>query len=230
VTPAVPADPAKARRRRRLPGLSEAPVGNVGEPHAFPGRPPLQRIDQITASLTEPSSRISEAMAAFGEHLKPLDGIPGTGPGAAEAGIAETGGDMSRLPAAAHLASWAGVCPGSNESAGRDRPGRTRHGNRWRTGALGAAAMAAAGTEDSTFSGARYRRLSGRLGRLEAVVATEHTIITAVWHLLSANVAYHDLGGDHHIRRDPDRARHRAIRALHQLGYTVTLNPIEGTA
>src|SRR3954471_18969066 len=167
--PAVLADLAKARMRRRMPDLSEALVGNCGEHHAFPCRLHLQRIDQITASVTELSSRISEAMAPFREQLKLLDGIPGIGPGVAETIIAETGGDMSRLPTAAHLASWAGVCPGRNESAGRDRPGRTRHGNRWRTGALGAAAMAAAGTEDSTFSGARYRRLSGRLGRLEAV-------------------------------------------------------------
>jgi hypothetical protein len=135
---------------------------------------------------------------------------------------------MTRFPSAAHLACWAGVCPGMNESAGRHKPGHTRHGNRWLAGAPGTAAMAAARTKDTTFMGARYRRLSGRIGRLKALVAIQHSIITAVWHMLSANAAYRDLGGDHYLRRDPDRARHRAIRALNQLGYTVTLNPIEG--
>ena len=137
---------------------------------------------------------------------------------------------MTRFPTAGHLASWAGVCPGMNESAGRKKPGHTRHGNRWLAQALGTAAMAAARTKDTTFLGARYRRLARRLGRLKALVAIEHSIITAVWHMLSTGADYRDLGGDHHIRRDPEHARRRAIRALNQLGYTVTLNPIERAA
>ncbi|GAA4264372.1 IS110 family RNA-guided transposase [Dactylosporangium darangshiense] len=228
--PVTLAQLAKARMRRRIPDLIEALVGNFGEHHAFLCRLHLQRIDQITATVEELSARISEAMEPFRDQLKLLDGIPGVGPGVAEIIIAETGGDMTRFPTAGHLASWAGVCPGMNESAGRHKPGHTRHGNRWLTGALGTAAMAAARTKDTTFIGARYRRLAGRIGRLKALVAAEHTIITAVWHVLSATTEYHDLGGDHHLRRDPDRARHRAIRALNQLGYTVTLNPIQGAA
>jgi transposase len=229
--PAILADMAKARMRRRIPDLTEALVGNFGEHHAFLCRLHLQRIDQITTSITELSTRISDAMAPFREQLTRLDAIPGIGPGIAEIIIAETGGDMSRFPTAAHLASWAGACPGMNESAGRHKPGHTRHGNRWLTGALGTAAMAATRTKDTSFIGARYRRLSGRIGRLKALVAIEHTIITAVWHVLSDDTTdYHDLGGEHHIRRDPERAQRRAIRALNQLGYTVTLNPIETAA
>jgi transposase len=228
--PVVLAQLAKARMRRRIPDLIEALIGNFGAHHAFLCRLHLQRIDQITATIEELSARISEAMAPFHDQLRLLDGVPGIGPGVAEIIIAETGGDMTRFPTAGHLASWAGVCPGMNESAGRHKPGHTRHGNRWLTGALGTAAMAAARTRDTTFIGARYRRLAGRIGRLKALVAVEHTIITAVWHVLSATTKYHDLGGDHHLRRDPDRARHRAIRALNQLGYTVTLNPIQGAS
>ena len=228
--PVALAQLAKARMRRRIPDLAEALVGNFGEHHAFLCRLHLHRIDQITTTVEELSARINEAMAPFRDQLKLLDGIPGVGAGVAEIIIAETGGDMTRFPTAGHLASWAGVCPGMNESAGRHKPGHTRHGNRWLTGALGTAAMAAARTKDSTFVGARYRRLAGRIGRLKALVATEHTIITAVWHVLSAVTEYHDLGSDHHLRRDPDRARHRALRTLNQLGYTVTLNPIQGAA
>jgi transposase len=228
--PAVLAELAKARMRRRIPDLIEALVGNFGEHHAFLCRLHLQRIDQITATIEELSAHISQAMAPFRDQLRLLDGIPGIGPGVAEIITAETGGDMTRFPTAAHLASWAGVCPDMNESAGRHKPAHTRHGNRWLTGALGTAAMAAARTKDTTFIGARYRRLAGRIGRLKALVAIEHTIITAVWHILSATTEYHDLGGDHHLRRNPDRARHQAIRALNQLGYTVTLNPIQEVA
>jgi transposase len=228
--PVVLAELAKARMRRRIPDLIEALVGNFGEHHAFLCRLHLQRIDQITATIEELSARINEAIAPFRDQLKLLDNIPGVGRGVAEIIIAETGGDMTRFPTAGHLASWAGVCPGMNKSAGRHKPGHTRHGNRWLTSALGTAAMAAARTRDTTFIGARYRRLAGRIGRLKALVAVEHTIITAVWHMLSTTTEYRDLGGDYHIRRDPGQARRRAIRALNQLGYTVTLNPIETAA
>jgi transposase len=120
--PAVLAEMARARMRRRIPDLIEALVGNFGDHHAFLCRLHLQRIDQITATITELSARISQAMAPFRDQLRLLDGIPGVGPGVAEIIIAETGADMTRFPTAGHLASWAGVCPGMNESAGRHNP------------------------------------------------------------------------------------------------------------
>lgn len=227
--PAVLAEMAKARMRRRIPDLVEALIGNFGEHHAFLCRLHLQRIDQITVMVRELSERITEAMEPFRHKLTLLDAMPGIGLAVAEVIIAETGGDMTRFPTASHLASWAGVCPGNNESAGRHKSGRTHHGNRWLGGALGTAAMAAARTKDTTFIGARYRRLSGRIGRLKALVAIEHSMITAIWHILSTNTEYQDLGGNHFITRDPERAQRRAIRALNQLGYTVRLDPT-GTA
>lgn len=227
--PAVRAEMAKARMRRRIPDLVEALIGNFGEHHAFLCRLHLQRIDQITVMVRELSERITEAMEPFRHKLTLLDAMPGIGLAVAEVIIAETGGDMTRFPTASHLASWAGVCPGNNESAGRHKSGRTRHGNRWLGGALGTAAMAAARTKDTTFIGARYRRLSGRIGRLKALVAIEHSMITAIWHILSTDTEYQDLGGNHFITRDPERAQRRAIRALNQLGHTVRLDPT-GTA
>src|ERR1700752_398625 len=119
-------------------------------------------------------------MRPFSRRLDQLATIPGVGQSVAEVIIAETGGDMTRFRTAAHLASWAGVCPGHHESAGKHKSGKTRHGNRWLTGALGTAAMAAARPRDTTYLDARYRRLVKRRGKLKALVAIEHSILTAV--------------------------------------------------
>jgi transposase len=138
--------------------------------------------------------------------------------------IAETGADMTVFPTAAQLASWAGVCPGLNESAGRVKSAHTRHGNAHLKAALGVAAMSASRTKD-TYLAARYRRIAARRGPVRAVVAIERTILTAVWNMLTYHAAYTDLGGDYYTRRDPVRAKHRAIRQLESLGYQVTIQP-----
>src|SRR5665811_1013307 len=155
------------------------------------------------------------------------DTIPRVGRDVAEVIIAETGADMSRFPTPGHLASWAGVAPGLNQSGERNKPAHTRHGDHWLTGALGVAAMAANRTKDTTFLGARYRRLARRIGKLKALVAIEHSILTAVWHVLSQNTDYHDLGGDYHTKRDPQRALRRITRDANRLGYTVRFDPIQ---
>ena len=130
-------------------------------------------------------------------------------------------------PNASHLASWTGVCPGHHESAGKRRSGKTRHGNRWLTGALGTAALAAARTKDTTYLGARYRRLTRRAGKKKALVAVEHSILIAVWHMLTNDVEYTDLGGDYFARLDPERAMRRIVRQANALGFTVRFDPIQ---
>lgn len=223
----VLAEMAKARMRPKTPQLVQALTGNFGEHHAFLCRLHLDRIDQLSAAILELSTRIEAQMHPFARQLERLATIPGVGQATAEVIIAETGGDMSRFRTAGHLASWAGVCPGHHESAGKRKSSKTRHGNRWLGGALGTAAMAASRTRNNTYLGARYHRLGPRLGKKKALVAVEHSILTAVWHMLTDDVAYHDLGGDYFIRLDPEHAMRRLTRQTTALGFTIRFDPIQ---
>jgi transposase len=149
---------------------------------------------------------------------------PGVSEHVAEVIIAETGGDMSRFATPQRLASWAGMCPGNNESAGKHFSGRTRKGNRGLRGALGEAATAASRSKN-TYLSARYRRLSARRGKKRAMVAVGHDILLAAWFILARDVDYHDLGADYfdiHIM-DPRRKATRLTQQLQALGYRVTL-------
>jgi transposase len=224
--PQTLADLAKRRLRNKIPELTEALTGRFREHHAFLTRLHLDQYDQLTTMIDQLSGRIEEAMAPFHGALDLLDTIPGINQAVAEVIIAETGGDMNRFATAKHLASWAGVCPGHHESAGRTKNTKVRPGNPYLKGALGLAAFGAVRTKD-TYLAARYKRLTARRGPLRALVAVEHSIITAIWHMLSDHVGYQELGGTYFTQRDPERATRRAITALNQLGYTVTLNPRE---
>jgi transposase len=137
--------------------------------------------------------------------------------------IAETGADMSRFPTAGHLASWAGTCPGSNESAGRVKSTQTRPGNPYLKGALGIAAMSAAKGKD-TYLAAKFRRIASRRGPMKAIVAVEHATLVAIWNMLTTGAFYDEPGGDFYTRRNPDRAKQRALDQLRQMGYEVTLS------
>jgi len=152
--------------------------------------------------------------------------LPGISTGVADVTIAETGADMTRFPTAGHLASWAGTCPGSNESAGRVKSTKTRPGNPYLKGALGVAAMSAARGHD-TYLSAKYRRIASRRGPIKALVAVEHAMLIAIWHMLTNGVAYADPGGDFYTRRNPDKTKNRAIDQLRKMGYAVTLSPLQ---
>jgi len=153
--------------------------------------------------------------------------IPGLSQTVAEVFIAETGGDMTQFPAAAHLASWAGVSPGSNESAGRVKSTKTRPGNRYLKGALGVAALnQARSTSRKTYFSAKFRHLTPR-GPMKAIVAVEHAMHTAAWHMLTNREFYRDPGADYYTRRDPAKTKARAVKQLEALGYTVTIQPVQ---
>lgn len=227
---AVMADMARGRMRTKIPALVEALTGNFGEHHGFLCRLHLTRIDELSATIEELSARIEAEMRPFAHQIERLVTIPGVKKTTAQVIIAETGGDMTRFRTPGHLASWAGVCPGHHESAGIQRSGKRRHGNRWLGGALGTAAMAAGRTRERTYLGARYARLVPRLGKQKTIVAVEHSILIAVWHMLTDNVDYQDLGGDFFTKQDPERTLRRITRQANALGLTVRFDPIPHVA
>jgi transposase len=156
-----------------------------------------------------------------------LKTIPGIGERAAQVVVSEIGVDMSRFPTAGHLASWAGLCPGNNESAGRRKSGRTPKGNTQLRTVLTECAWAASHT--NTYVGARFRRLHRRLGKTgggKAAVATAHTLLVVVWYVLHDGVEYRDLGSDYFTRHDnPEARKRRLVRDLQSLGYDVAIKP-----
>ncbi len=227
--PAMIADLAKRTLRRKIPALTEALIGRFSEHHAFMSRLFLDRIDAHTADIGRLDERIEEAMAPFRLTRELLMSIPGFSGKTAEVFIAETGGDVSMFPSAGHLASWAGVSPGSNESAGRVKSAKTRPGNPYLKGALGVSAMSAARSKNSFFS-AKYQRIKSRRGPMRALVAVEHALIITAWNMLTNGAFYRERRTDYYTLRKPAKAKARAVSQLAALGYTVTLKPLADTA
>jgi transposase len=223
--PHVLADLARARMRAKIPALHDALAGRFTDHHAFVCRTMLDRIDAATLAIETLSARIEEEIAPFQAIVERLDTIPGVSVRIAQVLIAETGADMTRFPTAGHLASWAGMCPGNHESAGKHHGGATRKGDSWLRGALGEAGTAVARSKD-TYLQARYRRIASRRGKKRALVAVGHSILIAVWHMLTNDVDYNDLGPAYFLTRtDPSRQARRLVDQLHQLGFQVALNP-----
>ena len=227
--PATLADLARRRMRSKIPALTEALTGRFGEHHAFMARLFLDRVDAHSADIARLDERIEAAMEPFRAARDLLISIPGFSRIVAEVFIAETGGDMSVFPSAGHLASWAGLSPGSNESAGRVKSTRTRPGNRYLKGVLGIAALAAARSKNTYFS-AKYKRIAARRGPMRAIVAVEHAMVIAAWNLLTNGDFYRDPGADYYTAHGPDAAKTRAVNQLHALGYRVTLEPLTESA
>ena len=223
--PAILAELAQRRLRSKIPELTEALTGRFREHHAFLARLHLNLIDQHSAAISELTMRIEVVMEPFREARDLIVTIPGISTLIAEVIIAETGGDMNRFPTAGHLASWAGTCPGSNESAGRVKSTHTRPANPYLKGALGVAAMSATKSHD-TYLSAKYRRIASRRGPIKAVVALEHAMLIAIWNMLTTGTTYCDLGGDYYTRLNSDKARNRALDQLRKMGYEVTLTPL----
>jgi transposase len=227
--PAGLADLAKRRMRSKIPELTEALTGRFGEHHSFLARLHLDLIDGHSRAIEELDERIEEAMQPFRATRDLIVTIPGISTVVADVIIAETGGDMSRFPSAGHLASWAGTCPGSNESAGRVKSTHTRPGNPYLKGVLGTAAMSVAHSKN-TYLAAKFRRIASRRGPVKALVALEHAMLVAIWNMCSTGTYYADPGEDFFTRLHPDRARDRALEQLHRMGYAVTLEPLPAQA
>jgi transposase len=224
--PQVLAGYAQGRMRPKIPALVEALTGRFGEHHAFLCRTMLDRVDGLDATIDTMTAQIEAEIAPFQAIVDRLDTIPGVNQRVAQVILAEVGADMSRFPTAGHLASWAGMCPGNNESAGRHFSGRTRKGDSWLRAALGEAAAASAGAKD-TYCQAQYRRLAARRGKKRALVAVGHSILIAAWHIIGDDVVYQDLGPLHFLTRvNPARQTWRLVTQLQQLGYRVELNTL----
>ena len=185
----------------------------------------LDHVEQLERSITALDAEVDRVIAPFARARDRLDTITGVGKRAAECMIAEIGVDMSVFPTAAHLASWAGRCPGNNVTGGKRRSGRPTKGNRWLGEVLTECAWAAARSRDSYLS-AQFWRLARRIGKKKAAMAVGHSILVIAWYLLTDDCDYAALGGDYFVRRDADRARQRAVAQLQALGYQVTLEPL----
>jgi transposase len=222
--PQVLADLARGRLRARIPDLIRALHGRFADHHAIMLREHLDHVDYLDGAIARLDSQIDDTIGPFADQVARLATIPGVATRTAQIIIAEIGVDMEVFPSAEHLASWAGLCPGNNESAGKHFTGRTRKGDQWLTEALVQAAWAAARTKD-TYLAARYWQLARRIGKNKAAVAVAHSILVIAYHLLDRGEDYADLGGDYFARRiDPERRTRQLVAKLEQLGHTVTLN------
>jgi transposase len=217
------ADLAQRRMRIKIPQLTEALVGRFNDHHGFLARVHLDLIDRHTAVINQLTARIEALMEPFRGFHDLIRTIPGISTLTADIVVAETGADMSRFSTAKHLASWAGTTPGNNESAGRVKSSRTRPGNPYLQGALGASAMSIARTPGTYFN-AKYRRIATRRGPQKANVAIQHALLVAIWHMGTTGTLYDDPGADYYSRLKPERARQRAIHQLEAMGYRVTLD------
>jgi transposase len=212
------ADLARGSLTGKRAELEQALRGRMGAHQRFLLGEQLQHVEALEASIARVSAEIDERMRPFADALERLDAIPGVGRRTAEVLVAEIGVDMSRFPSPAHLASWAAMCPGNNESAGKRKSGRTRRGSPWLRSALVEAARAAQRTK-GTYLGAQYRRLKARQGGKRAAIAVGHSILIAAYHILSGQ-DYADLG-EHHWEQTAKRTEHRIAERLRGLGYTV---------
>jgi transposase len=219
---------ARGKMRAKIPALERALAGSVGPHQRFLVARQLAPIDYLDDTSAALSAEITPRLAPFEEEIALLDTIPGVGRETAEALLAEIGTDMRQFPSAAHLASWAGVCPGNHESAGKRKSSKTRKGSRWLRALLVVAAQAAGRTK-TTALGARFRALMARRGRKRAAVAIGQTILTLAYHLLPHREPYCDAA----YRQAHDKRRpvpERLVQQLQELGFAVSLQPITPAA
>ena len=215
---------AKGRLRSKRDALEKALRGLIGPHQRLLLQSHLRNLDFLDEEIVRIDKDVAERMCPSEEALKRLDDIPGMGRRSAEEVLAEIGTDVSRFPSAAHLASWAKVCPGNNESAGKRKSGKIGHGNLWLRSTLVEAALAASHTRD-TYLSAHYHRLASRRGSKRAIIALAHTILIIVYSLLRHGGNYQDLGPNYFDERDRASTLRRSVSRIERLGYQVVLQP-----
>ncbi len=208
--PDVLAELVRGTLRRKLPALREALAGPFRAHHALLVGQMLGHIEYLDEAIEALSAEIEQATAPFVDKVVLLDTIPGVDRRSAELLLAEIGTDMSRFPTAGHLASWAGLCPGNNESAGKRGPGTTRKGSKWLRSGLIESSNAAVRSKGNYFA-AQYARVKGRRGHGRSIVAVAHPILIVAYHVLSRGQPYDDLGPDYFLHRDDSEAFRRRL-------------------
>jgi transposase len=229
--PALLAELAKGPLRKKRPQLEQALRGHLQPHQSFVLTELLAQIDSLDESIARFADQIRATCATEAEEgqvVALLDSIPGLSEASAQVVVGEIGTDMSRFPAAAALAAWAGLAPGHNESAGRQRSGRTRKGNTWLRTLLVQAAQAAAHTKHTALA-ARYRRIAARRGHKKAIVALAHALLVIIYHVIARRHPYHELGEDYFQRLDPQARAKRLVHQLGRLGFDVLLQPQPGS-
>jgi transposase len=223
MSPAEIADLGRQKLRRKIPQLTAALNGKVSEHHQFMLKLLLDQIEQFEDQVAKLDRRIEEVMSPLERTaVEQLDEIPGIDRRAAQNVLAEIGTDMGRFPTSGHLASWAGLCPGNNQSGGKRRSGRMTEGNRWVKATLNQCAWAASRKKGSYF-GAQHRRIAARRGAKRATMAVAHSQLGICWELLKHGQCYQDLGANYFDTINEDRVKRSLVKRLEKLGYAVTL-------
>lgn len=217
---------ARGRMRSKRDQLAQALVCKVRPHHCFLITEHLCHIDYLDSAIAHFSEEIAKRFESDQEIIELLDTIPGLSQRSAEILLAEVGTDLTRFASAKHLASWAGMCPGNRESAGKRQSGKTRKGDRWLRQVLIEAAHGAASTKH-TYLGALYRRLSARRGKKKALIAVGHAILVIVYHVIIRHVPYDELGENYFEELNRQRVKQRLVKRLEGLGFNVELTAIE---
>jgi transposase len=226
---AVLAEMAKGLLRNKIPELKLALEGRVNDHHRFLLNEMLDDLRHIESKMTKVEAEIEGRLGPFEEQVARLCTIPGVDRLTAWGLAAEMGLNMEQFPSAAHLASWAGMCPGNFESAGKRLGGRTRKGSRFLRRHLCQAAWAVSTKRDSYLS-ALFRRLAARRGNKRASMAVGHAILVIAYYLLKRQENYRDLGPNYFDQKNPESLRRSLVKRLERIGYTVSLTPVAEAA
>jgi len=218
------ADLAQRRLKNKRAALVAALTGRVRPVHRFLLREQLTHLSAIETAVDHLSAEIVRCLDPFARLIELLDTIPGIARRTAEIILAEIGTDLTRFGSAARLAAWSGLCPGHNQSGGRRRPSPTRRGNPWLRRAMLEAALGASASKRTYFY-AQFRRIAARRGRNRAALAVAHALIVTVYHVVTKQEPYRELGVHYFDERDAARVQHQLVKRLERLGYRVSLQP-----
>jgi transposase len=216
------ADFAQRRLRGKIPELERALQGHLTEHHRFMLKLLWKQLTEEEELLAELDARIEERTRPFAEQIERLDAVPGVDRRVVEVWLAEVGADMTPFPTDGDLASWAGMCPGNEESAGKRRRRRITPGDHWLKRTLAQAAWAASHSKN-TYLASQYRRLAGRRGKKRALIAVGHSMLVIFYHMLREGTTYCDLGGNYFDGRETQRLTRYYVKRLEALGHKVTL-------